>query len=125
MNLLFRVEILESQLSTYGKSMGEDKLREETKKLMEDKEAYQLAAKLNIKKLGNHIFTIQQGAISFWSGSTIYNRVNLRNCENQINGRYVSDNLNQKLKWDRIKLEKNVKKNFITLLQSGVSDFSP
>ena len=45
--------------------MGEDKLREETKKLMEDKEAYQLAAKLNIKKLGNHIFTIQQGAISF------------------------------------------------------------
>jgi hypothetical protein len=49
--LLTRVEILESQLSTYGKSMGEDKLREETKKLMEDKEAYQLAAKQNIKKL--------------------------------------------------------------------------
>ena len=58
-----RVEILESQLSTYGKSMGEDKLREETKKLMEDKEAYQLAAKLNIKKLGNHILTMEQGAI--------------------------------------------------------------
>ena len=40
--LLTRVEILESQLSTYGKSMNEDKLREETKRLMEEKEAYQV-----------------------------------------------------------------------------------
>ena len=39
-------------MSTYGKSMTEDKLREETKRLMEDKEAYQLAAKDNLKKLG-------------------------------------------------------------------------
>ena len=40
--LLTRVEILESQLSTYGKSMNEDKLREETKRLMEEKEEYQV-----------------------------------------------------------------------------------
>merc|ERR1711899_538579 len=49
--LLTRVEILESQLSTYGKSMNEDKLREETKRLMEDKEQYQERAKDTLKRL--------------------------------------------------------------------------
>ena len=51
--LLTRVEILESQLSTYGKSMNEDKLREEAKRLMEDKEEYQERAKETLKKLVN------------------------------------------------------------------------
>merc|ERR1719367_821860 len=49
--LLTRVEILESQLSTYGKSMSEDKLREETKRLMEEKEEYQEQAKDTLKKI--------------------------------------------------------------------------
>jgi len=49
--LLTRVEILESQLTTYGKNMSEDKLREETKRLMADKESYQTAAKENLKRL--------------------------------------------------------------------------
>jgi len=49
--LLTRVEILESQLTTYGKNMTEDKLREETKRLMSDKESYQTAAKENLKRL--------------------------------------------------------------------------
>ena len=48
---LLRVEILESQLTTYGKAMTEDKLREETKRLMSDKESYQTAAKENLKRL--------------------------------------------------------------------------
>ena len=48
---LSRVEILESQLTTYGKAMTEDKLREETKRLMCDKESYQTAAKENLKRL--------------------------------------------------------------------------
>ena len=48
---IFRVEILESQLTTYGKAMTEDKLREETKRLMCDKESYQTAAKENLKRL--------------------------------------------------------------------------
>ena len=51
--LLTRVEILESQLTTYGKSMNEDKLREEAKRLMEDKETYQDKAKETLKKLVN------------------------------------------------------------------------
>jgi len=51
--LLTRVEILESQLSTYGKSMNEDKLREETKRLMEEKEEYQEQAKDTLKRLVN------------------------------------------------------------------------
>ena len=46
-----RVEILESQLTTYGKSMSEDKLREETKRLMEEKETYQNSAKDTLKKV--------------------------------------------------------------------------
>jgi len=49
--LLTRVEILESQLTTYGKSMSEDKLREETKRLMEEKETYQNSAKDTLKKV--------------------------------------------------------------------------
>jgi len=49
--LLTRVEILENQLSTYGKNMSEEKLREEAKRLMEDKEKYQMAAKENLKHL--------------------------------------------------------------------------
>jgi len=49
--LLTRVEILESQLTTYGKNMTEDKLREETKRLMEEKESYQNTAKDTLKKL--------------------------------------------------------------------------
>jgi len=48
--LLTRVEILESQLTTYGKNMTEDKLREETKRLMEEKESYQNTAKDTLKK---------------------------------------------------------------------------
>jgi len=51
--LLTRVEILESQLSTYGKSMNEDKLREETKRLMEEKEEYQEQAKDTLKRIVN------------------------------------------------------------------------
>jgi len=49
--LLTRVEILESQLTTYGKNMTEDKLREETKRLMEEKESYQNTAKDTLKKV--------------------------------------------------------------------------
>jgi len=49
--LLTRVEILENQLGTYSKSMTEEKLREEAKRLMEDKEKYQVAAKDNLKNL--------------------------------------------------------------------------
>merc|ERR1719397_423970 len=49
--VLTRVEILESQLSAYGKNMTEDKLREETKRLMEEKESYQNVAKDTLKKL--------------------------------------------------------------------------
>jgi pSer/pThr/pTyr-binding forkhead associated (FHA) protein len=48
---LTRVEILESQLTTYGKNMTEDKLREETKRLMEEKESYQNTAKDTLKKV--------------------------------------------------------------------------
>jgi len=49
--LLTRLEILESQLTTYGKSVTEDKLREEAKRLMEEKEAYQNSAKDTLKKI--------------------------------------------------------------------------
>lgn len=49
--LLTRVEILESQLTTYGRCMSEDKLREETKRLMEEKEMYQNSAKDTLKKI--------------------------------------------------------------------------
>ena len=48
--LLTRVEILESKLTTYGKNMTEDKLREEIKRLMEKKESYQNTAEDALKK---------------------------------------------------------------------------
>ena len=51
--LLTRVEILESQLSVYSKSMTDDKLREETKRLMEEKEEYQEVAKSTLRKIAN------------------------------------------------------------------------
>ena len=46
-----RVEILESQLSAYSKSMTEDKLRDEAQRLMEEKEEYQEIAKVTLKKI--------------------------------------------------------------------------
>ena len=49
--LLTRVEILESQLSTYGKNMTEDKLREEVQRLMDEKEEYQKMAKETVTKI--------------------------------------------------------------------------
>merc|ERR1719454_2097188 len=58
--LLTRVEILESQLTTYGKAMTEDKLREETKRLMSDKESYQTAAKENLKRLEEEYSSLHQ-----------------------------------------------------------------
>ncbi len=51
--LLTRVEILESQLTTYGKNMGEDKLREEVQRLMDEKEEYQEMAKETVTKITN------------------------------------------------------------------------
>ena len=69
--LLTRVEILESQLSTYGKSMTEDKLREETKRLMEEKENYQNSAKDTLKKIVddkieavNKVKTVEQSLLT-------------------------------------------------------------
>lgn len=69
--LLTRVEILESQLTTYGKSMTEDKLREETKRLMEEKEAYQNSAKDTLKKIVddkidaiNKVKSVEQSLVS-------------------------------------------------------------
>ena len=51
--LLTRVEILEGQLGAYSKSMSEDKLREEAKRLMEEKEEYQEVAKRTLMNLTN------------------------------------------------------------------------
>jgi len=69
--LLTRVEILESQLTTYGKSMTEDKLREETKRLMEEKENYQNSAKDTLKKIVddkieavNKVKTVEQSLLT-------------------------------------------------------------
>ena len=39
---------MESQLSTYGKSVTEDKLREEAIRLMEEKERYQVGGVANL-----------------------------------------------------------------------------
>ena len=88
-NFLFdRLEILENQLSTYGKSMTEDKLREETKRLMEDKEAYQLAAKDNLKKLGRRPRgrTLQL-SIDFWTAIWYIYRIGdlYRDCLRMLN----------------------------------------
>ncbi|XP_066997540.1 sarcolemmal membrane-associated protein [Anabrus simplex] len=49
--LLSRVEILENQLQTYSKNFAEDKLREELRKLQEDKSQYQGTAKESLQKV--------------------------------------------------------------------------
>ncbi|XP_054279906.1 sarcolemmal membrane-associated protein [Macrosteles quadrilineatus] len=49
--LLSRVEILENQLQTYAKNFPEDKLREELRKLQEDKSTYQGLAKECLQKV--------------------------------------------------------------------------
>ncbi|BES89870.1 Hypothetical proteinA domain [Nesidiocoris tenuis] len=48
--LLTRVEALENQLQAYSKNFGEEKLKEELKKLQEDKNLYQTTAKGFFKK---------------------------------------------------------------------------
>merc|ERR1719445_798650 len=83
--LLTRVEILESQLTTYGKSMTEDKLREEAKRLMEEKEAYQNSAKDTLKKIVDDkieaitkVKTVEQSLVTleaeYSSLTQLYNR---------------------------------------------------
>ncbi|XP_075219691.1 uncharacterized protein LOC142323637 isoform X2 [Lycorma delicatula] len=49
--LLSRVEILENQLQMYSKNFAEDKLREELRKLQEDKNQYQGTAKEFLRKI--------------------------------------------------------------------------
>ncbi|PNF42565.1 hypothetical protein B7P43_G05430 [Cryptotermes secundus] len=49
--LLSRVEILENQLQMYSKNFAEDKLREELRKLQEDKCQYQGTAKESLRKM--------------------------------------------------------------------------
>jgi len=49
--LLSRVEILENQLQMYSKNFAEDKLREELRKLQEDKCQYQGTAKESLHKM--------------------------------------------------------------------------
>ncbi|XP_049846371.1 sarcolemmal membrane-associated protein isoform X7 [Schistocerca gregaria] len=49
--LLSRVEILESQLLVYSKNFGEDKLREELRKLQEDKSQYLGTAKESLRRI--------------------------------------------------------------------------
>ncbi|XP_069693764.1 sarcolemmal membrane-associated protein isoform X2 [Periplaneta americana] len=49
--LLSRVEILENQLQMYSKNFAEDKLREELRKLQEDKSQYQGTAKESLRKI--------------------------------------------------------------------------
>ncbi|XP_049955581.1 sarcolemmal membrane-associated protein isoform X2 [Schistocerca serialis cubense] len=49
--LLSRVEILESQLLVYSKNYGEDKLREELRKLQEDKSQYLGTAKESLRRI--------------------------------------------------------------------------
>lgn len=49
--LLSRVEILENQLQTYSKNFPEDKLRDELRKLHDDKSMYQSTAKECLKKI--------------------------------------------------------------------------
>ena len=60
--LLTRVEILESQLSTYGKGVTDDKLREEAIRLMEEKEKYQVSTFIDKNR---QIYTVMQFKISF------------------------------------------------------------
>uniref|UniRef100_T1IWF9 Sarcolemmal membrane-associated protein n=1 Tax=Strigamia maritima TaxID=126957 RepID=T1IWF9_STRMM len=49
--LLTRLEILESQLQTYSKSFGDDKLRDEVSRLQDDKNNYQISAKESLMKV--------------------------------------------------------------------------
>ncbi|GFG37387.1 hypothetical protein Cfor_11194 [Coptotermes formosanus] len=49
--LLSRLEILENQLQVYSKNFAEDKLREELRKLLEDKSQYQGTAKESLRKM--------------------------------------------------------------------------
>nr|CAD7425824.1 unnamed protein product [Timema monikensis] len=49
--LLSRVEVLENQLQIYSKNFAEDKLREELRKLQEDKCQYQGSAKESLRKV--------------------------------------------------------------------------
>lgn len=49
--LLSRVEILENLLQTYSKNFPEDKLRDELRKLHDDKNIYQSTAKERLKKI--------------------------------------------------------------------------
>merc|ERR1719347_2051749 len=83
--LLTRVEILESQLTTYGKSMTEEKLREETKRLMGEKEIYQNTAKDTLKRLTDEkldaitkVKTVEQSLVTleaeYTSLTQLYNR---------------------------------------------------
>ena len=83
--LLTRLEILESQLTTYGKSVTEDKLREEAKRLMEEKEAYQNSAKDTLKKIVDDkieaitkVKTVEQSLVTleaeYSSLTQLYNR---------------------------------------------------
>ncbi len=60
--LLTRVEILESQLSTYGKGVTDDKLREEAIRLMEEKEKYQVSTFIDKNR---QIYTVMQFKFSF------------------------------------------------------------
>ncbi len=60
--LLTRVEILESQLTTYGKNMNEDRLREEAQRLMDEKEEYQEMAKETITKVTNDKLEVMRRA---------------------------------------------------------------
>ena len=89
--LLTRVEILESQLTTYGKSMTEDKLREETKRLMEEKENYQNSAKDTLKKIVddkieavNKVKTVEQSLLTleaeYSSLRQLYDRLETFHC---------------------------------------------
>ena len=89
--LLTRVEILESQLTTYGKSMSEDKLREETKRLMEEKENYQNSAKDTLKKIVddkieavNKVKTVEQSLMTleaeYSSLRQLYDRLEIFHC---------------------------------------------
>jgi len=107
--LLTRVEILESQLTTYGKSMTEDKLREEAKRLMEEKEAYQNSAKDTLKKIvddkieaTNKVKTVEQSLLTleaeYTSLSQLYDRSREENKNLSEKLTSLNEDLNKKKK---------------------------
>ena len=107
--LLTRVEILESQLTTYGKSMTEDKLREEAKRLMEEKEAYQNSAKDTLKKIvddkieaTNKVKTVEQSLLTleaeYSSLSQLYDRSREENKNLSEKLTSLNEDLNKKKK---------------------------